>query len=641
MPKDDPNWKGPFDCAEFMSWLVYQEAGILYGCTDDNAQPSQADAYTGGWRTDVGRRGIRVSVDKAAATVGGIVLRYPPPRGMGHIALCDGKGGTVEAKGKKYGVVADTVHGRGWHTGVLIPGINYDEPDPDIRPVKRPDVTYARNAPNMDRAIIIEIQKALASKGFSPGENDGEFGEVTEAAVVDFQESEGLVVDGEVGRATAEALGVSLESPGSSSPDGPLKKIEKPIDIILGLGVGTMNPFIMIAARLLPGIIQAIAGDKAGTVAGAVTKADTDITRAKNPEEAQDKLKADPDAYAALQLKLAEIANDYELARRKAELDLFKEQNKAEAERREAELKEFRAQLEDTKGARSTFSQLALANNPMAWGAPIVSFIVTLGFFGILVILMTVEAQFNPDNGQIINIAIGALAAGFATVISFWLGSSQGSRFKDVAASELQERQAQQNAAVLKQAEATMKTVIDKKSAAKAQKPPDQLRRCLDIVLWQEEGVSDRAGITKFGITLEELQSSRGKSVTEAELTTLTRQQACEIYRMRYWNIMRCDELPIGVDLVVFDLAADLSLSESARMLQQVVGAADDGAIGPVTMGAVDLATPRDIVTRMSELRREHKRNLADGSGKEGMSRITEVENAALRMIDAASAAAV
>jgi hypothetical protein len=32
---------------------------------------------------------------------------------MGHIALCDGKGGTVEAKGRKYGVVADTVQNRG------------------------------------------------------------------------------------------------------------------------------------------------------------------------------------------------------------------------------------------------------------------------------------------------------------------------------------------------------------------------------------------------------------------------------------------------------------------------------------------------------------------------------------------------
>ena len=126
VPKDDPNWKGPWDCAEFISWLVYQEAGVLYGCVDDNAKPSEADAYTGGWQQDVERLGIRVSIQKAAATVGGIVLRFPPPGGMGHIALCDGKGGTVEAKGRKYGVVADTVQNRGWHTGVLIPGIKYD-----------------------------------------------------------------------------------------------------------------------------------------------------------------------------------------------------------------------------------------------------------------------------------------------------------------------------------------------------------------------------------------------------------------------------------------------------------------------------------------------------------------------------------
>jgi hypothetical protein len=105
VPKDDPNWKGPWDCAEFISWLVFQEAGILYGCVDDNAKPSQADAYTGAWQTDLMKRGTRVSVDEAAATVGGIVLRYPPgPGKMGHIALCDGKGGTVEAKGRLYGL---------------------------------------------------------------------------------------------------------------------------------------------------------------------------------------------------------------------------------------------------------------------------------------------------------------------------------------------------------------------------------------------------------------------------------------------------------------------------------------------------------------------------------------------------------
>ena len=46
VPKDDPNWKGPWDCAEFASWLVFQEGQLVYGCTDPKAAPGSADAYT-------------------------------------------------------------------------------------------------------------------------------------------------------------------------------------------------------------------------------------------------------------------------------------------------------------------------------------------------------------------------------------------------------------------------------------------------------------------------------------------------------------------------------------------------------------------------------------------------------------------
>ncbi|WP_201841428.1 peptidoglycan-binding domain-containing protein [Microvirga zambiensis] len=209
VPKDDPNWDGPWDCAEFMSWLVFQEAGILYGCVDNAVAPSQAEAYTGAWKRDAEQRGIRVSVEEAAATVGGILLRYPPAPGkMGHIALCDGKGGTVEAKGERYGVIADTVHGREWHCGILIPDIAYDSA-PAMR-VSAPTFRYAPDAPNMKEEIVAEIQKALEAKGFSPGLIDGEFGPNTRAAVARFQEAQGLVVDGAVGPETAAALGVSL-----------------------------------------------------------------------------------------------------------------------------------------------------------------------------------------------------------------------------------------------------------------------------------------------------------------------------------------------------------------------------------------------------------------------------------------------
>ena len=49
VPKDNPNWKGPWDCAEFVSWSVFQATGILYGCENDNGDPASADAFTGYW----------------------------------------------------------------------------------------------------------------------------------------------------------------------------------------------------------------------------------------------------------------------------------------------------------------------------------------------------------------------------------------------------------------------------------------------------------------------------------------------------------------------------------------------------------------------------------------------------------------
>jgi hypothetical protein len=129
---------------------------------------------------------------------------------MGHIAICDGHGGTVEAKGHAFGVVADTVQGRHWDTGVLVPGIDYDDVLGDQFRWTRPAQLYAIGAANMSRAVITAIQQALSQAGFEPGPADGVFGPNTAAAVAVFQRSRGLVVDGQVGTQTAAALGVPL-----------------------------------------------------------------------------------------------------------------------------------------------------------------------------------------------------------------------------------------------------------------------------------------------------------------------------------------------------------------------------------------------------------------------------------------------
>lgn len=210
VPKNNPNWKGPWDCAEFMSWLVYQVGGFLYGCLDDNADPALADAYTGAWKTDVQSKGDLVSVDKAASTVGGILLRYPPsPGAMGHIVVCDGSGGTVEAMGTAYGVRAGKIAGRVWDTGVFVHGLTYGAADGGVVATP-PAVIYALGRPNMKSSVVKAIQRALKAAGVDPGGIDGQFGPSTATAVAAFQSMKGIIVDGQVGKQTAKRLGVTL-----------------------------------------------------------------------------------------------------------------------------------------------------------------------------------------------------------------------------------------------------------------------------------------------------------------------------------------------------------------------------------------------------------------------------------------------
>jgi putative peptidoglycan binding protein len=209
-PKDNSRWTGPWDCAEFASWLVFQAAGKLYGCHSDKGPPASADAYTGYWARDVERFGQAISVEEAARTRGAAVLRRPQPGAIGHIAISDGRGGTVEAHSTKRGVIESTISGRRWDVGILVPFIEYSPPGAVVETDSPARVVYRLTEPHMSGATVKEIQRALREKGFDPGGIDGDFGPNTHAAVVSFQASRRFVVDGEVGPTTARALGVTL-----------------------------------------------------------------------------------------------------------------------------------------------------------------------------------------------------------------------------------------------------------------------------------------------------------------------------------------------------------------------------------------------------------------------------------------------
>lgn len=206
-PKNNPNWRGPWDCAEFCSWCVYQAAGILYGCASNRGNPALADAYTGYWGRDVEKLGKAISPAAAARIPGAMVLRLGTK--IGHIVISDGLGGTVEAHSTATGVIRNTLSGRRWTTGILVPGIEYEAPVETATAQAEP-LVFRLASPLMRGEVVGQIQTALRKYGYDPGPVDSIFGPKVHAAVLQYQQQRGLVCDGEVGPQTAEALGIEL-----------------------------------------------------------------------------------------------------------------------------------------------------------------------------------------------------------------------------------------------------------------------------------------------------------------------------------------------------------------------------------------------------------------------------------------------
>lgn len=94
----------------------------------------------------------------------------------------------------------------------------------------------------------------------------------------------------------------------------------------------------------------------------------------------------------------------------------------------EAETKRQDAYLADLANARGTTVSLAQAGSKIAWGAPVVSLVISLGFFTVMFMLFFVRSEMPQSVFQLLSILFGVLATLFTQVGNYWLGSSEGSR---------------------------------------------------------------------------------------------------------------------------------------------------------------------------------------------------------------------
>jgi len=98
----------------------------------------------------------------------------------------------------------------------------------------------------------------------------------------------------------------------------------------------------------------------------------------------------------------------------------------------------------------------------------------------------------------------------------------------------------------------------------------------------------DPGGSTMKGVTKTTYEDWMGRAVNDNELKEIPDAHLQAIYRDKFWNRVRGDELPSAVAMVVFDFAVNSGPVRAIRHLQSVVGASPDGQIGPKTLAAVD-----------------------------------------------------
>lgn len=119
------------------------------------------------------------------------------------------------------------------------------------------------------------------------------------------------------------------------------------------------------------------------------------------------------------------------------------------------------------------------------------------------------------------------------------------------------------------------------------------LKHVLDYEGYYSNDKHDKGGATMRGITWRVYDAWRERQgLPRQPVQKITKDEIEAIYRANYWDVIRGDDLPHGLDLVVFDFAVNSGPSRAARHLQAVLGVGVDGHIGDVTLDAARRSDP-------------------------------------------------
>ena len=164
--------------------------------------------------------------------------------------------------------------------------------------------------------------------------------------------------------------------------------------------------------------------------------------------------------------------------------------------------------------------------------------------------------------------------------------------------------------------------------------------KCLAMLLEHEGGYvnskHDRGGMTNLGVTKRVYDDWIGRESTEQEMRDLTPDDVAPIYKKNYWDLVKGDQLPAGIDWCAFDWAVNSGKSRPSKAIQRAVGATQDGAIGNQTLGLISEKDPKFIIDYVYTVRQAFYESLDDFKhfGRGWSRRNTETLHQAMKMAE-------
>ena len=146
---------------------------------------------------------------------------------------------------------------------------------------------------------------------------------------------------------------------------------------------------------------------------------------------------------------------------------------------------------------------------------------------------------------------------------------------------------------------------------------------------------SDPGGMTNLGVTKATWENWVGRESDEAEMRGLIPEKVEPLYKKKYWDAVRGDELPMGLDYLMFDFAVNAGAGRAIKTLQTAVGVTPDGGFGPMTMAAVQAVDPVELIERFSQAKEDFYRSLTTFAtfGKGWLNRVADVKVKASAML--------